>query len=361
MRARSPRRVIVKEMEIPNDSMIKLHWQAPEALKQLFQSPLGRALQKRDEPEPAKSIETTALPQERPDFSADVRLVSQTVSVLDDEDRPVTGLKPEDFEVYEDGKPVEITFFGAEEIPFNLVLLLDFSGSTEQERSAIVEAPEGFVAIAREHDRVAIYALADTHFQVLAPLTNDRKGLVETVRRIDTLTGGSPLYDIVVLSYAQELARRRGQRNALVLITDGVDNQIQQEKLTGVGVPSKVPFSRLRRASREMDTVIYSIFVDPLSAFRSYPEWKSYVGRWKQVAGQHLEDLASLSGGRVFPANSIRDLGRVYQQVAQELRSVYTIGYHAPNQDFTGAWRSVRVQLSRPDVRVRTRPGYYAR
>ena len=195
--------------------MIKLHWQAPEALKQLLQSPLGRALQKRDEPEPAKSIETTALPQERPDFSADVRLVSQTVSVLDDEDRPVTGLKPEDFEVYEDGKPVEITFFGAEEIPFNLVLLLDFSGSTEQERSAIVEAPEGFVAIAREHDRVAIYALADTHFQVLAPLTNDRKGLVETVRRIDTLTGGSPLYDLVVLSYAQELARRRGQRNRL--------------------------------------------------------------------------------------------------------------------------------------------------
>jgi Ca-activated chloride channel family protein len=74
-----------------------------------------------------------------------------------------------------------------------------------------------------------------------------------------------------------------------------------------------------------------------------------------------MQDLADASGGRLFPAESISDLDAVFPQVAQELRSVYTVAYYPENQNFDGAWRSVQVKVKRPGVEVSARPGYYAR
>ena len=72
-----------------------------------------------------------------------------------------------------------------------------------------------------------------------------------------------------------------------------------------------------------------------------------------------MQQLAERTGGRLFRANSIRDLDAVYEQVAEELRSIYTLGYYPSNQEFDGEWRRIRVNLKGHDARVRTRPGYY--
>jgi len=76
-------------------------------------------------------------------------------------------------------------------------------------------------------------------------------------------------------------------------------------------------------------------------------------------ARDRMQRLADTTGGRLFGAKSIRDLDTVYEQVAEELRSVYTLGYYPSNQEFDGAWRRIRVNVRGVEARVRTRPGYY--
>ena len=92
----------------------------------------------------------------------------------------------------------------------NLILLLDCSTSTLVDRKAVLEAAKQFVLAARPTDQVGIYVLSDAYVQVVSPLTADRAALLRTIEQIPRLSGGTPLYDAINLSYAQELARRRG-------------------------------------------------------------------------------------------------------------------------------------------------------
>jgi VWFA-related protein len=243
-----------------------------------------------------------------------------------------------------------------EESPFNLVLLLDCSTSTLTERFTLVQAAKQFVSIARPQDRVAVYVLSDTYLQVLSRLTDDRKELLRKIEDIPPLSGSTPLYDAVALSYAQELAGRRWERNALIVISDGIDNQILPP--LGRIMPSKTPFADLKKAAGEMNAVIYPIYLD---AFESPRVDRAERRRsLKEKARAQLEELAAAAGGRVFRAPSFRALEYVYGQVAQELRSVYSIGYYPLNQQFNGEWRGVEVKVERRGTFARTRPGYYA-
>ena len=351
-----PRRLVLNDMEIPPDSPVRMHWEAPRVLARLFRSRVGGKLKSRANLEgPDWEAVSAAGDDGAARFSSDVRLVDLTVAVLDDEGRPLTDLRPGDFEVLEDGEPQEVKVLGSTEAPFNLALLLDCSTSTLTKRKAIVRAAKQFVSIARPQDRVAVYAVSDTYFQMLSPLTNDREELLRRIDSVPPLSGGTPLYDAIVISYAQELARRRFERNALMVISDGVDNQILPPS-HGL-VPSKVPFADLKRAAAEMNSMIYAIHLrsreTPISR-------RGPTNGWDLRAQQQLEELVEVSGGRLFPARSIRALDPVYERVAAELRSVYTIGYYPKNQDFEGSWRNVEVRVSRANARVRTRPGYYA-
>jgi Ca-activated chloride channel family protein len=183
---------------------------------------------------------------------------------------------------------------------------------------------------------------------VVSRLTADREPLLATIEAIPEVSGGSPLYDTVVLAYAEEFLERPKERNALIFISDGVDNQIQ-----GVSTPSKVSFRKLQRAAAEMTALIYPVYLDPFTV--------APPPRWALSARSALEKLAEATGGRLFRASSIQDLDPVYPQVAEELRSVYTVAYYPANQDFDGKWRRVEVRVNRPGVKVRTRAGYFAK
>ena len=356
VRSNWPRKLVLSDMEIPPDSPIRMHWEAPRILQTVFRSPGGGKLKSRFN---AADSDWQGVPEAGDEgvarFSSDVRLVDLTVAVLDDQGRPVTNLRPEDFEVLEDGESQEVKVLGDTEAPFNLALLLDCSTSTLTKREAVVRAAKQFVSIARPQDRVAVYMLSDTYFQMLSPLTNSREELYQSIDGVPPLSGGTPLYDAIVISYAQELAHRRFERNALMVISDGVDNQILPPS-HGL-VPSKVPFADLKRAAAEMNSMIYAIH---LRARETSISRRGPTNAWDLQAQKQLEELVETSGGRLFPARSIRALDPVYERVAEELRSVYTIGYYPKNQDFEGSWRNVEVRVTRANARVRTRPGYYA-
>jgi Ca-activated chloride channel family protein len=150
-----------------------------------------------------------------------------------------------------------------------------------------------------------------------------------------------------VLAYAEELHQRSGERNALIVISDGIDNQVSRQE-----APSKVNFKRFVKAAGEMEALIYPIFLRSGERF----------GRgWSDKARERMEELAAASGGKLFPAASIHDLEPVFPELAQELRSVYSVAYYPQNQNFDAKWRNVAVEVNRPGVVIRARPGYFAR
>ena len=360
VKGRHPDALVIRDAEIPSDSPVRMHWQAPEALEAMLRRPFRMRLT-----EPGGRGSGAGPEGDRvsgPDgvvqFNSEVRLVQLSAAVVDSVHSPVTGLSRKDFEILEDGVRQRLDFVLDSEAEFNLVLLLDCSTSTLVDRSAVMEAARQFVLTARPMDRVGIYVLSDAYVHVVSPLTADRGALLRTIEQIPRLSGGTPLYDAITLSYAHELSRRRWERNALIVISDGMDNDLLPQ--WNRSVPSKVPFGDLLRAAAEINSAVYPIFLEPETpGIRTERRWRERHRRSTDEARDRMRQLATATGGRLFRADSIRDLDEVYSQVAEELRSVYTLGYYPSNQAFDGAWRRIRVDVNRREARVRTRPGYY--
>ena len=350
----APGRVEIGNLPFPQDAPVRLHWQAPQILRRLFVRPKQTSLRRRDRPTPpppagdaeAQRLTVTGGAVR---FSSDVRIVNMPVAVHDAQGRALAGLTAGDFEVYEDGVLQEVTYLDSGDAPFNLTLLLDLSGSTRQDQPAMKTAARRFLDMVGPHDRVALHALANGMLHVVSPLTDDRRMLAALIDVLPKVSGGTPLYDVMVLSYANELRQLPDERNALIVISDGVDNQLDDNR-----TPSKVSFRRLEKVARELHALIYPILLDPKADGKKVP-------RWARRARQRMERLAAATGGRLFPARSVQDLEPVYPQVAGELRSVYSLGYRPKNQDFHDAWRAVEVKVKRPAARVRTRQGYFAK
>lgn len=338
-------KISLTELPYPDDAPVKMPWLAPAVLDSMLvgtkATPAAGTAASSGE-QPSQTSDGVAV------FRSEVRVVALTIAVTDDKGAPVAGLKPDDFEVMEDGARMQVTSAGAEEVPFNLALFLDLSGSTKDNRRAMVEAARSFIGVARPQDSVALYALANDQFWVVSRLTQDKASLPNTLQFIPRIGGGSPVYDTLVLAYAEELRQKPSERNAIIAITDGVDNQLQ-----GTGTPSTVNFNKLQRAAEGMHALVYPIFLDPFD--------KVPAPGWAKRAREQLESLASRTGGKLFRARALDDLSPVYPQVAEELRSVYSLTYSPRNQDFNGAWRKITVRVKKPGVKVRTRSGYFAR
>jgi VWFA-related protein len=354
--AKSPRGLVVEDAPIPEDWPVKPPWMARALLDEILagKKAIRRAEKsrpKKERPEPEEEIgeHSGALTIEEglPKFSSSVRMVTLNAAVYDAQGRPLLDLKREDFEVIEDGKRQELEFAGSEEVPFNLALLLDMSGSTRRDREAMKTAAKRFVDVARPQDKTAAYALANNLFQLVSPLGGDKDKQKELIEAIPQVSGGSPLYDMIVLAYGHELRQLPLERNALIVISDGVDNRVY-----GTGTASVVGFRELLRGAEAMNTLVYPIFLDQFTA--------APPPRWAKRAKGNMEKLADATGGRLFVARSVRDLDPVYPQVAEELRSVYTLAYYPEEQEFDGRWRRVQVRVKRDGATVRTREGYFA-
>ncbi len=354
--ATAPSQLVVENMAVPVDSPVRMHWEAPDALDALFRPDRDRTLVNRIPTDAGPYGTAGGFDKESVHFSSEVRLVDLTAAVLDVANLPITGLSASDFQIIEEGIEQEVHVVDGGDAPFNLALLLDCSTSTLGDRLTVVQSAKSFVEVTRPRDQVAVHVLADTYLQVLSPLTNNRDELFRRISDIPPLSGSTPLYDALVLSYAREFAERRWERNALIVISDGMDNQILPP--VGRTMPSKIPFDELLRAAAEMSAVIYPIYLESAESPRSSRDPRARA--WKEKARSQLEQLAKATGGRLFRAPSIRALTHVYRDVADELRSVYRIGYYPKNQNFDGSWRQVEVKVNRRAARVRTRPGYYA-
>lgn len=341
IKARAPHLVEITPFEPPPDWPLRFHWEAVAELERLSK-PVTR---------PAGSLPAAAASDLEEAggelvFRSDVRMVNLAMAVSDRNGNPVPELSAGRIHVFEGGVEQKIASLQAGDAAFNLVVLLDMSGSSAPDSRHMRAAARRFIDMARPGDRVAIYALTQGMFQVVSPLSGDREALLAAVANLPVIAGASPLYDIVTLAYVQELRQLPDERNALIVISDGLDNQV-----TGQEAPSSVKFKKLKRAAEEMHAIIYPVFL--LSGER-------FKRGWSTRARERMEELAHATGGRLFPADDISDLDPVFPLIEADLRSVYSLGYYPDDQYFDGSWRDVQVTVDEPDVTVRARPGYYA-
>jgi VWFA-related protein len=326
----------------------------------------------------SKNDETSALGLEDDEnevVKVETQLVNLNVRVLNEDLSSARNLelKKEDFAVLEDGKEQEIAFFSTTDKPFDLILLLDLSGSTQEKQNLIIESAQRFVQAARPSDRVAIVTF--THeARIVANLTTDKKVLLEKVKRISA-KGGSKVWDGLKFTYDNIIkTESAGRRSAIVFMTDGVDNSLLQDvqrwsmrnrpdpatgnvnSLNPMTAPSETTFTELLEIVRQNETTVFPIYLDTETPYLDWVE-KAY-----RQARRTLEMLAEETGGQYYLAKNIKDLNGIYEKIIGDLSQVYSLGYESKNEARDGAWRSLTVKIkNQPKLTTRTKRGYYAK
>jgi VWFA-related protein len=297
-------------------------------------------------------VAVAAWPQEPtvqgPTIKSQVNLVNLFVTVRDKSKRIVTNLTQNDFKVYEDGQEQKIAFFSKEvTLPITLGLLLDTSGSEQEMLGAIQDGATNFLnRVMRKGDEAMVISF-DLDVDLLADFTEDRSQLDRAIHsaRINaggpmitpgTLPSGGPkgtdFYDALYLACNDKLATEAG-RKAVVVLTDAEDNG------------SKVRVEEAIEAAQRTDTVVHILLVyDP------------HYGADSGVAKRITDD----TGGRMIVVNNEKHLLEGFDQISEELRSQYTLGYYPTNSSRDGKFRKIKVEVTDHSDKVLARKGYYA-
>jgi VWFA-related protein len=269
-------------------------------------------------------------------------------SVMDRNGRAIGGMRESDFTVYENGLQRQVTNVLPTNEPFNLVLLLDVSGSVEERMDFIRKAARDFLRTTSPQDRIAIISFRDD-IQVISNFSTDRQMLSRKLDEIDA-GGGTALYDAIGYVLADTLKQLRGERTAIVIMSDGDDNK------------SFVPFPAILEATMESGALIYPLYVPSgLIPESSVPKPELTIDplrtRYLTLttrAEEEARKLAAVSGGVYYPIRRMADLQKAYDDVVVQLRTAYTITY-ASNSTPAGA-RRVRVRTNREGASVRLSP-----
>lgn len=279
-----------------------------------------------------------ATSSRQPQFTTGTELVVLHVTVTDRRGY-VPGLPETAFRIFEDDVPQRLRFFGGEDAPATVGLLVDASGSMREGRDRVVAAVTSFVADSHPQDEVFALAFNEHVVPVLPaemPFVNDARTLQAALTRAIVARGRTALYDAVAAGLA-EVARGHHARRALVLVADGGDNA------------STLGFDQLLRRAQSSNATIHAIgLLDPVD---------------REASPRRLRALAAATGGTAHFPRGLDDVDEAFERIARDLRQGYTLGY-VPDADAPdGRFRRLRVEVTPPDgrrVTVRTRAGYLA-
>jgi VWFA-related protein len=287
-------------------------------------------------------------PAQVPTLKATVNLVNLFATVRDKNKRIVGDLQQQDFKIYEDRQEQKIAFFSKEvTLPITLGLLIDTSGSERNRLGAEQEAATRFMErVMRKGDEAMVISF-DFDVDLLVDFTGDPAQIARAIHRarigavsggvmtpgpIPSTIGGTHFYDAVYLACNEKLATEAG-RKALVIITDAQDEG------------SKVRLEEAIEAAQRTDTVVHVLLIHD----SDFP-WRPDVAK----------KLSEETGGRTIELSSEKNLMEAFDQISEELRSQYTVGYYPENAKKDGKFRKIRVATINKDYRVLARKGYYA-
>jgi VWFA-related protein len=274
------------------------------------------------------------------------------VSVTDSNNRAIADLSAKDFDVLENGEPREVVSVRPVTAPFNLVLLLDVSGSVDDYVNFIRKAARSFVDTMGPHDRIAIVLFNDD-VHVLSRFTTDKAALSESLDSFDA-GGGTAYYDALAYTLADTLRPLRGDRTAIVVLTDGDDNR------------SFLAFDSLLGTIQESGALIYPLYVpsgliaasaaaDPSTSIDTMR--MKYMGLTTKAEGEG-QRLARASGGMYYPITQLAQIQTAYNDIARQLRTAYSVTFRSGFA--TGATKSasrLRVKVKRENAFVKLGAG----
>lgn len=342
-------------------------------------------------PEKATNTSTDVGSLDGPEIVVDTRLVTIPVRVLDRGGRFLPGLTKENFKVYDEGIEQEIALFSNDSQPFTVALVLDMSYSAKFKAAEIQNAAIEFIDQLRPEDRVTVISFAEDVIIQCEP-TNDRKTIYAAIKRTQIATGTS-LYEAVDLTINDRLRRIDG-RKAMVLFTDGVDTSSRRSN----------DFDNLRDAL-EIDTIIYPIRYDTFADVQriknspasqqiptglptggppigstppaiptgnktspfpfpipttgvGVPSDKGTTREEYDKGEEYLNQLAFRTGGRIYVADTLGNLGNAFSKIASELREFYSLGYYPKDEAVVGKVRRIKVKVDQPSAAVKARDSY---
>lgn len=302
-------------------------------------------------------------------ISFDTTIVRLNIGVVDRTRRPITDLTKENFSLYEDGVKQEILSFAPTKTPFSLVMILDMSGSTLGFRDIIKLSAFNFIDSLAPDDRVAVIEFYDK-VNVLNDFTTNRKSIANSIQSAGG-RGKTQLYKSLDLAL-QKLSTQTDRRKAIIVLTDGVDTtlrdsdrdflqKLDESKMTDAIEAGNNPMLNnvLNRADAQGVTV-YPLALptgDPAKLAEPTPIQVAMYS----AARSRLKILADRTGGTLNAINRLEEMGKFYAAVAADLRSLYTIEYQPANEKRDGKWREIKIEVNRPELISRTRPGYFAK
>jgi Ca-activated chloride channel family protein len=326
----------------------------------------------------AAAAVTGAQSQEGFRFKSGVEFVNVTATVTDGNGRFVSGLRQEDFSVYEDGQLQEVSHFSSDRVPVSLGIALDASGSMSPDKLAAARAAiERLIFKLLDRDDELFFVEFATRAEMTQGWTTDRQLISDALQRVSPV-GGTALYDAVAaaLPTAQE---GRNRKKALLVISDGNDTN------------SEIGVSTLRQKIRESEVLVYALGVDstgketprvisppvqfpPSIPFpfpggggrRRYPPIGGGGGStsWPRSPGERvnadaLRQITDDTGGRTEIVRGFDGLDSATARIADELSKQYFLGYTS-SVDKDGKWHSIRVTVRDRNLNVRARRGYVA-
>jgi Ca-activated chloride channel family protein len=284
-------------------------------------------------------------PQTLPAIRIDVDLVLLNATVTDSGNKFVTGLKQEDFRVWEDKIEQRVEYFSAENVPVSVGIIFDVSGSMATKLTAASAAASTFLNMGDPDDEYFLIQFSDSP-RVVQDFTTDITKLQSRLL-FSRAKGSTSLYDAMYLGL-EKLNGGANSRKALLLITDGEDNH------------SRYSLSDLKEIAREHDVMIYSIGLVEGSGLQFGYGMPIYGFDGRTT----LQGLSELTGGVAYFPDSLGVLPDICEQIGRDLKNQYVLGYRPSNVSRDGKWRKLRVKVSSqrgmPSLRVRAKSGYYA-
>jgi Ca-activated chloride channel family protein len=273
----------------------------------------------------------------QPTFHAGIDLVTFGVTAVDKKGSLITDLTVDDFELFEDGKPQQITHFTrglgeGEGAAAHLGLMLDTSASMETDLKMARTAAIKFLNLLQAAEDITLVDF-DSEVRVTRYPQRDFARLVERIR-MRKPDGWTAFYD--ALGVYLDGASSQDGRTIMVMYTDGADSR------------SKLRFTDLMASLKASHVTVYAVGL------------VENTGRYRSELTMRLQQMADATGGQAFFPVSLKELDSAYEKVLAEIKAQYQLGYQSSNPAQDGAWRKVEIKVKRPDTKLRSRKGYFA-
>jgi VWFA-related protein len=307
----------------------------------------------------AAPAQTQDQPNREGTIVRNVNLVDILFSVVTKREKLVTDLLKDNFKVFDDGVPQDITSFSQPtDLPLRIGMVLDTSNSIRDRLKFEQDAAIDFLfnALRRGRDQAFLMTFDDGP-QLIKSFTGDAGDLRDTILK-QRAGGGTSLYDAVYAA-SEELLNRSplppgpnpDVRRVLVVISDGDDNSSSRSRGAAVEMAQRA------------GVIIYSISTSTewVSVDEEHDPSKQINRKFQKGEGDHvLEQLATETGGRAFFPYRVDDLGQSFLDIGDELRHQYALAYNPGGRAPDGRFHTIRIQVDRKDLIVRSRKGYYS-